>query len=175
MIPKYNIFFVPHLKNKKKISPLRASICKQVHSTQALQFPIHMSLISGGFKIKNYSKFENELKILCNMQNPMELEAEKSTSIIADRFWTGIHIKQTNHIKQFQIKLQELRNKFADKVEKHYFHPLHITLAFPAKVENLKPIKCPVKILKFDRITIAKKEKENAPYRIYKHIKLTSL
>ena len=54
MAPKYNLLFVPYLENRKKISPLRYKICKTVHSTQALQYPVHMSLISGGFQVKNY-------------------------------------------------------------------------------------------------------------------------
>jgi len=49
MTTKYNLFFIPEFSDRKKISKLRRNICKKVHSTQALQYPVHMSLISGGF------------------------------------------------------------------------------------------------------------------------------
>ena len=64
---KYNLYFVPHFEDRKKISPLRAKTCKQCHSTQALQTPVHMSFTSG-MSIKNYSLFEKELRTLCKKE-----------------------------------------------------------------------------------------------------------
>lgn len=143
-----------------------------VYSTQALQYPIHMSLISGGFQMKNYIEFENELKKLCKNEKPLILKPKNYTSIIPNRFWTGIEIKRTDKIKRLQIKLQKLRNKHAIKKEEHQFHPLHITLAFPAKVENLQKIKSPVDSMVLDRITIVRRDNSSKPYKIYKHIKI---
>jgi 2'-5' RNA ligase len=172
MAPKYNLLFVPHFEDRKKISPLRSKICKEVHSTQALQYPIHMSLISGGFQVKDYKKFETELRVLCSEEKSLKLKTEKFTAVLPDRFWTGIHITRTDEITELQKKLQSLRNKFALEKEEHKFHPLHITLAFPAKVDGLTKIKCPVNSMNLDRITIVRKDKELAPYRIFKHIKI---
>ena len=172
MAPKYNLLFIPHFQDRKKISPLRSKICNKVHSTQALQYPIHMSLISGGFKVKDFSKFEESLKQLCKNEKPLKLKTEKLTAVLPDRFWTGIHITRTDKITELQKKLQSLRNKFALEKEEHKFHPLHITLAFPAKVDGLTKIKCPINSMSLDRITIVKKDKELAPYRIFKHIKI---
>jgi 2'-5' RNA ligase len=172
MAPKYNLLFVPHFKDRKKISPIRAKICKEVHSTQALQYPVHMSLISGGFQVKDYSKFEQELRLLCSKEKSLKLKTEKFTAVLPERFWTGIHVVRTDEITELQNRLQTLRNKFAFKKEEHKFHPLHITLAFPAKVDGLAKIKCPINSMNLNRITIVKKEKELAPYRIFKHIKI---
>ena len=169
---KYNLFFVPHFEDRKKISKLRSKICQLVHSTQALQYPVHMSLISGGFYTKNYPFFEKSLRELCKKENSLKLRAEKFTAVLPDRFWTGIHIIRNNKIKLLQKKLQVLRNKFADKTEKPGFIRLHITLAFPAEVDGLDRIKSPIELMNFDRITIVKKENETAPYRIFKHIKI---
>jgi len=172
MVLKYNLIFVPNLDDRKKISHLRSKICKKIHSTQALQYPVHISLISSGFHIKNFTKFEQSLKELCKNEKPLKVKTEKLTTVLPDRFWTGIQIIRTNDITELQKKLQRLRNVFSLKKENHQFHPLHITLAFPAKVDELKPEKCPIKNMILDRITIVKKEKESDPYRIFKHIKL---
>ncbi|MCD4759486.1 2'-5' RNA ligase family protein [archaeon] len=172
MAQRYNLLFVPHIKNRKKISSLRASICKQAYSIQALQYPVHMSLISGGFSTKDYSSFEKELKEICKKQDSIILKSKKTTDVLPNRFWTGISILRSGRVKRLQLKLQALRNRFADKKEKHYFRPLHITLAFPAKVDGLKKLKCPVKNLSFDRVTIVRKEE--LPYRIFKHVKFAS-
>ena len=170
MEPKYNLFFVPHLEDRRKISQIRSKICKKVYSTKALQFPVHMSLVSSSFKIKDFSSFEKELKKLCKKQNKIILKTEKTTSILPDRFWTGIHITNIKEVRRLQDKLQVLRNKFADKKQKHPFHPPHITLAFPAEVEGLKEIKCPLNLMTFDRITIVKKDGIFKPCKILKHI-----
>ena len=172
MASKYNILFVPPIEIRRKVSPIRTRICKMVHSTQALQYPIHMSLISGGFQVKNYSTFEKELRLLCKKEKSMTLKTEKFTAVLPDRFWTGIHIVRTEELTKLQKGLQILRNKYAIKEEKHQFHPLHITLAFPAKVDGLKKIKCPIGSIVLDRVTIVKKDAEIAPYKIYKHIKI---
>ena len=173
MAPRYNLFFVPHPEDRKRISPLRRDICRQVHSTQALQYPVHMTLVSRGFSAGDFPSFERDLRSICRGQKRMVLRAEGMTSVLPDRFWTGIHIIKTGGITRLQLKLQELRNKYADKSEreKHPLHPPHITLAFPAKVEGLREVECPVKHMRFDRVTIVKKERMLAPYRIYKHIK----
>jgi 2'-5' RNA ligase len=143
------------------------------HSTEALQYPVHMSLLSGGFQTKNYFGFEKELREICKKEKPLKVHSEKLTGVLPDRFWTGINIVKSDEVKKLQLKLQKLRNKFADKKEKHNFHQLHITFAFPAKVGGLKKFKSPVGSMIFDRITIVKKEKKFAPYRIYKHIKIS--
>lgn len=75
-------------------------------------------------------------------------------------------------LQNYKKKIQSLRNIYAIKKEVHKFNPLHITLAFPAKVDGLKKIKCPVNSMILDRITIVKKEKEQAAYKIFKHIKI---
>ena len=167
---KYNLFFVPEFKDRRKISPLRSKICNLVHSTQALQYPVHMSLISGGFKTNDFALVEKTLKEFCKKQQPFVLRAEKDITILPHRFWVGISIKRTNELKKLQTDLQTIRNKYSIKKEKHLFHPLHITLAFPAKVENLEKTKNPVAEFIFDKITVVKRGKDNK-YRIYKKIR----
>ena len=105
-------------------------------------------------------------------EKPLKIKTEKFTAVLPERFWTGIHIVRTDEITELQKRLQTLRNKFSLESEEHKFHPLHITLAFPAKVDGLTKIKCPVNSMILDRITIVKKDKELAPYRIFKHIKI---
>ena len=172
MTAKYNIFFVPPTDDRIKIASLRSKVCKLVHSTQALQYPVHMSLISDGFEVKKYSTFEKELKEFCKNQKAITLKAEKLVRILPDRFWAGIQVIKTGELTQLQTDLQRLRNQYALKKEEHSFHPPHITLAFPAKVDDLKKMKNPVTLIKLDQITIVKKENEEAPYRIYQHLKL---
>lgn len=173
MAPKYNLFFIPKIDNRKKLSELRKKICKQTRSTYALNYPLHMSLISGGFNTKNYSSFEKELKIICKNQNKMILQTEKLLGILPKIFWTGINIRRTKEIKKLQTELQSLRNKFANKKGRHLFRPLHITFAFPAKVEKLKSMICPIKKMEFDRIAIVKKDTEDSKYKIFKYIKFS--
>jgi len=131
-----------------------------------------VSLISSGFNARDYAAFENELRGFCRHEKPFAIKAEGFTSVLPDRFWTGIHISRTEKLARFQKKLQDLRNKHATKKEKHIFRPPHITLAFPAKVDGLKKFKNPVVSMEFDRITVVKKEEELGPYRIVKHVKI---
>lgn len=171
---KYNIFFVPTPLDRKKISDLRSRICKKVHSTQALQYPVHMSLISSGFKVKNYSFLLQSLNKLCHKIKPLKVQIKPTTQVLPNRFWTGITIVRTKELTTLQKKLQALRNQFAPEREKLEYHPLHITLAFPAKVDELKIVKCPIKSMKLDRITLVKKERDQTPYKIIKHIKVSN-
>jgi hypothetical protein len=171
---KYNLLFVPHFKDRIKLGLLRRKICKQVFSTQALQFPVHMSVISGGFYVNDYQVFEKELKDLLSKENSFYVEAEGDKSfVIPEKFWTGVHINRNSKITSLQHKLQNLRNNHTDDKKSLKEGQLHITFAFPAKVDELKPIKIPVSSLLIDRITIVKKiGGELAPYRIHKHINL---
>lgn len=171
MAPKYAIFFIPELEDRKKISKLRSKMCKLCHTTQALQYPVHTSLASGT-ELKDYSLFEKEIKELCKNHKPLTIYAEKNTSVLPDRFWTGIHIKKSKKLLDFKNKLESIKNKHSTKPVKMYFVP-HITLAFPAKVDNIEPAKNPVTKLILNRIAIVKKERKGAPYRIHKYIKLT--
>ena len=170
MKPKYAIYLIPELKDRKKISNLRSKMCKLCHTTQSLQYPVHISLASGTI-IKDYSKFEKELKEFCKKQKPFTLLASKNTTVLTDRFWIGISIKNTKNLQAFKNKVESIKNKNSVKARKMYFVP-HITLAFPAKVDDIKPLKNPVAKLTFNRITIARKEKEGEPYRVYKHYNL---
>jgi hypothetical protein len=171
---KYNLLFIPHFNDRLKISKLRRKVCKQVFSTQALQYPVHMSVISGGFEVYDFKKFEAELKDLLKTQKPIILNPEKNeTFVLPEKFWTGIHIDRTEEITEFQTKLQELRNKHTDDKKDLKTGQLHITLAFPAKVDELKPSKCPVNKMILDRISIVKRVGgSTSPYRLVKHLKL---
>ena len=171
MASRYLIAFVPHLKDRKKISPLRAKACKKTHSTQALQSPIHLSLTKTT-KLANYHLFEQELKKLCPKEKEQILILKKFTDVLPNRFWSGIHIKPTKNLIQLKKKLERIINKYAHKKRFMTFIP-HITLTFPAKVASLNKMKIPVQKLKMDRLTILKQQKEGAPYKIHKHIKLS--
>tara|TARA_Y100000310_G_C20298797_1_gene630753 strand:+ start:93 stop:608 length:516 start_codon:yes stop_codon:yes gene_type:complete len=170
MAPRYLIAFVPHLKHRKKVSPLRAIACRKTHSTQALQCPVHFSLTKTT-TLKNYNSFEEELLQLCSNEKKQNLKFKKYTDVLPDRFWSGISIIASKELIRLHKKLEELINKYA--VEKRYmrFTP-HITLTFPAKVASLEKMKVPFNSLKMDRVTILKQDEEGAPYRIHKHIKL---
>ena len=169
---KYNLLFIPHFNDRVKISSLRKSICKRVFSTQALQYPVHMSVISGGFEVHDYKKFEAELKDLLKKEKPVDLNPEKmETFVLPEKFWTGIHIDRAEEITQLQTKLQDLRNKHTDDKKELKVGQLHITLAFPAKVDELKPSKCPVEKMYLDRISIVKRVGgPTSPYKLVKHI-----
>jgi hypothetical protein len=169
----YNIFFVPNMTDRKIISKQRTLACKKTHSTQALQYPVHISLISGGFTTNNYKELEQELRALCKEQSPIKLQCEEKTVVIPERFWTGIHIQRMKKVKKFQEKLQELRNKYADEKQTHHYRPLHITYSYPAIVKHVKPEKSPVRTLAINHITIVRKKTgENNKYTIHKHIPL---
>ncbi|MBI2662106.1 2'-5' RNA ligase family protein [Candidatus Woesearchaeota archaeon] len=170
MAPRYQIFFVPHLKDRTKISDLRNNLCKKCNSTKALQYPVHMSFI-GGTKIKNYRDFEDDLKKFCSKEKKQILKTGKYTEIVKKRGWSGIHIEPTKELLRFRKKLRALVGKHTLERRAMRFIP-HITLVFPADVSKLKKIKNPVQNLLMDRITIAKKEESGVPYRIYKHIKI---
>lgn len=171
---KYNLLFIPHFKDRLLLNMFRKKISREVFSTQALQYPLHMSVISGGFYVNDYQKFEKELKDLLKKEKPFEVTSKGSTSfVLPEKFWTGIHINRNNDITKLQNKLQDLRNKFTDDKKQLKDTQLHITFAFPAKVDELKPIKIPMEKFLIDRITIVKKVgKESNPYRIYKHVVL---
>ena len=170
MAPKYAIYFIPELEDKKKISQLRSKMCKLCHTTQALQYPVHMSLASGT-ELKNYELFEKEIKKFCKKTKSFTINAEKNTSVLPDRFWTGISFKNSKKLSDFKNNVESIKNRHSIKSVKMYFVP-HITLAFPAKVDNIEPIKIPVSKFDFNRNAIVKKERKGAPYRIHKYIKL---
>jgi len=68
MKPKYTIYLIPELKDRNKISNLRSKMCKLCHTTQSLQYPVHISLASGTI-IKDYSKFEKNSKSFVKNKN----------------------------------------------------------------------------------------------------------
>lgn len=168
--PKYIILFIPERKDRKKLEILRSQMCKRCHTTQALWAPVHMSLTWGSV-LKNFSTFENELKDLCKQEKPIPLSAKPMTDIIPERFWTGVSIKNSEQLIKFQKKVESLKNKYASKPDNIYFIP-HMTFAFPAKVDYIKPVKNPVQKMILNRVTILKKEEGNWKYKIYKHIKV---
>lgn len=170
MAPVYAIYFIPELEDRKKISKLRSKMCKMCHTTQALQYPVHMSLASGT-EIKKYKLFEEEIKEFCKKTKPFTINAEKNTSVLPDRFWTGISFKNSKKLSDFKNNVEYIKNRYSIKPVKMYFVP-HITLAFPAKVDNIKPVKSPVSKFNLNRIAIVKKESKRAQYRLHKYIKL---
>ena len=113
---KYNLLFVPRIWNRLYLSLIRRSVSKKVYSTQALQYPVHMSLISSGFYLQNYEKFEKELVELLKNEKPFEVVTEGSeTVVLPEKFWTGIHIQRNPEITNLQSKLQNLRNLYTEE------------------------------------------------------------
>ena len=172
---RYALYFVPHLKNRIKILPIRAKLCRKYKNQENMQHPLHMTL-TWGVPIKNYAQFEKELRKLCTKQKPRILKAHPKTRIFLKYYWSGIVIKNTPGLKSFQRKIQKLVNKHATKKERHRFWP-HISLVYsleekPIDLSGLKPMKNPVTEFNFDRITICKQQKEEEKYRIFKHLKL---
>lgn len=140
-----------------------------------MQYPLHMTF-TWGFPIKNYAKFERELKQLCAKQKPRILKAKPKTAIILKYYWSGISIENTPWLRSFQKKIKKKTNKYATKKERHRFWP-HISLVYsleekPIDLSDLKPIKNPVTRFNMDRITICKQQKKGEKYKIFKHIKL---
>ena len=172
---KYAIYFVPHLKNRRKILPLRAKLCRKYKNYENMQHPLHMTLALS-VSMHKYKEFENELRELCSKQRPRILKAKSQTIIILKYFWSGIGIQNTMWLKGFQRKIQSLVNKYATKKEIHRFRP-HISLVYsleenPIDLSDLKPIKNPVTKFNMDRVTICKQQKEGEKYKIFKHLKL---
>jgi len=170
MAPKYAIYFIPELEDRKKISKLRSKMCKLCHTTQALQYPVHMSL-TFGTELKDYDLFEKEIREFCKKTKSFTITSEKNTSVLPNRFWTGISFKNSKTLSNFKNNLESLKNRHSVKSVKMNFVP-HITLAFPAKVDSVKSVKNPVSKFVLNRIAIVKKEQKGAPYRIHKYIKL---
>ena len=168
--PKYIILFIPERKDRKKLEVLRSQMCKKCHTTQALWAPVHMSLTWGSI-IKNFTIFEKELKNICKNEKQIPLTAKPMSDILPERFRTGISIKNSEELIRFQKKIELLKNKYAIKPSNMYFIP-HMTFAFPAKVNNIQPIKNPVQKMILNRVTILKKEEGSWKYKIYKHIKV---
>ncbi len=172
---KYSVYFVPHLKNRRKILPLRAKLCRKYKNYENMQRPLHMTL-TWGVSMHKYQEFENELRELCSKQRPRILKAKSQTIIILKYFWSGIRIQNTPWLNGFQRKIRRLVNKYATKKEKHRFWP-HISLVYsleekPIDLSNLKPIKNPVIRFNMDRVTICKQQKDGEKYKIFKHLKL---
>ena len=91
---KYNILFVPDINDKKRLSELRYKVCKLVHSNQALQYPVHMSLISKGFETNNYEIFQKERKFF--LQDKPETQPLQFLFSCA-LFLPGSHLRPVNH------------------------------------------------------------------------------
>ena len=106
MAYKYSIFFVPHFKNRKKISPIRAKLSRKYKSIVALQYPVHMT-IALGTEIKNYKAFEKELRGYCATQKPRILKGAKYLYVKHFINWCGIHIISDNSLKKMQKQLQK--------------------------------------------------------------------
>lgn len=170
MTPKYAIYFIPEFEDRKKISKLRSEMCKLCHTTQALQYPVHMSL-AYGTELKDYALFEKEIRDFCKKTKSFTLHAEPNISMLPDRFWMGIHIDHSSQLLHCKNTIESIKNKYSTQSSTMDFLP-HITLAFPAKVDDLDPVKNPVLRFHFNRIAIVKKEQEGKPYRIHKYIKL---
>ena len=168
---RYNIFFVPRLPERKILSKLRRDLCRQLHSRDALRSPVHMSLISGGMTIRDYTALKHDLKELCSAIKPIDLSVGNNIDVLPDISWVGLHITRTPPLKRFQEQLQTIRNMHAKEKQEHYFRPLHITLAHPADVRHINLIRSPFTKLLFDRITICKKYGDI--YRIHEHIPLS--
>ena len=172
---RYSIFFVPHLKNRLKLLPLRAKLCKKYKNYENMQYPLHMTL-TWGVPIKNYKKFEEELKQLCKKQSPQILKTKPKTYILLRYYWCGLILTNTPWLIKFQRNIKKIVNKYATKKERHSFWP-HISLVYsleekPIDLINLKPMKNPVTKFNMDRITICKQQKKGEKYKIFKHIKL---
>lgn len=172
---RYSVYFVPHLKNRKKITPIRAKLCRKYKNNENLQHPMHMTL-TWGFPIKNYKAFEKELKQLCAEQKPRVLKAKPKTSKKISIFWSGIDFEKPSWLMSLQRQIKKIVNKHAKKIERHTFWP-HISLVYslerkPIDLGDLKLVKTPVTKVKFDRITICRQKREKKKYRIFKHIKL---
>lgn len=171
MSQTYNIYLVPKIEDRKKISKLRQEICKKTYSTQALQYPVHLSL-TAGTKIKDYLVFEKELINLCKKLKQIKLiPTKKTTDILKEFFWTGISFEKNLDLIEIQKQLEDLKNKHSLNKREIDFKP-HITLSYPPKVDDLKPSFNPVNELIFDKITIAIKKDSDKKYTIYKHYKL---
>ena len=132
-----------------------------------------MSFILGA-KIRDYNKFEKDIKKFCKNQKQQTLITSKLTTVLPRRNWSGINIKHTKELDLFRKKIRNLISKYSLERKPMRFIP-HITLVFRTDVSKLKKIKNPVNDLLMDRLTIAKKEKDGMPYRILKHIKLKKL
>lgn len=167
----YNINFVPKSDDKKVISQLRKEMCRKCFTTQALQYPVHLSL-AGGSEIENYDKFEKELLKLCKELKPIKIiSSDENTSINHNNYWTGLSFYKSKELSELQIKVENLKNKYSKNYYNLNFIP-HITLAYPAKVDKLKPSKNPIKELILDRITVCKKDNKRSKYKIHRHYKL---
>lgn len=167
----YNINFVPNSENKKIISSLRKEICKKCFTTQALQYPVHLSL-AGGSEIKDYDKFEKELLKLCKELKPFKIfSSENNTTINSSNYWTGLSFHNSKELSELQMKVEKLKNKYSKNYYNLNFIP-HITLAYPAKVDKLELSKNPIKELMLNKITICKKDTKRNKYKIHKHYKL---
>jgi 2'-5' RNA ligase len=170
----YGVYFIPHLKERKRITPLRSRLCRKYKSNKALQYPVHATL-SIGVSIRNPQAFMDDIKKFCSKQKPRTLHTKPNTDIIRIRRlnWCGIHFRNDQWLRRMMTQLKRISYKHTKERRPEYFNP-HITLVYNTDLTGLKPMKTPVKRLKFDRITIVKKQTKNDSYRIYRHIGLGS-
>ena len=159
------------MRDKKKLSQLRAAMCRMYRTTQTLQYPIHISLTEGSV-IQDYSLFENELKKMCREQmSSFTIFCKENVTAIPKRFWVGISVKHSKALLNTQKKLALLQSRHSVKSNDTDFVP-HISLAYPAKVNAKPSVKNPVVKMMFDRITIVRKRKGDNGYRIFRHIQI---
>lgn len=166
----YAICFVPELNNRKKLTKLRAKLCKKYKSNKALQYPVHMSLTLG-VRIKDYKKFEKEIRDFCKTKGSILINSKSYTSLSFNGMWSGINIIENKKIIKFRNSVQKNVNKYAIHKRERAVQ-LHITLVYQTDLRNMKRIELPVKKFLINRITIVKKSKKGEKYRIHKHIKL---
>jgi 2'-5' RNA ligase len=168
---RYNIQFLPELQHRTKLRELKYRVSKKVGKSIALNFPVHMSLISGGFNTKDIDIVIQEIKEACKGLSPIDLTLGPKTDTLIKKGWVGFHVYPAEEINVIRRKLHKIRNRYATEKEKHEYHPPHITLAYPADVTNFKPISNPVKKMNFNRVTLLV-SKPNGKYKILKHFKL---
>lgn len=167
---RYNILFVPRFEDRTKISPLRARLCRRTGSNKALQYPVHMSLVSGGFSTADIHGLIAVLQEYCKSQKAFYLYPKQRTDVLPKLRWSGIHLKNSKRLHSLRTELQKIRNSCAKDKQKHFYHPLHITCTFEADVSGLQSEDVPVHKLLFDRITITRRKSKESKYRIFKHI-----
>ena len=124
--------------------------------------------LSDGTMIKDYPLFEKEIEALCKKEKSLVLSVRNNITMLPKSFFVGLTVKKSKKLSALKNRLEAVKNRHSIKAKRTDFAP-HITLAYPAKVNRLKTMKSPVKNLKFDRITIVKKE--GRKYRIHKHIR----
>lgn len=166
----YAIYFIPHLKKRKELSKLRTKLCRKYKSNKALQYPLHMTLTIG-VQIKNYPKFEKEIRDFCKTQKSRVIKTKKYTDVLKDVEWCGIHLIKGKWLIDFQKNIQKIVDKYSIN-KKQRKVPFHMTLVYGTDLKDLSKFKVPINKFTFDRITLVKKDKRGERYRVHKHINL---